>query len=106
MRSRFLALAMLGSLAASGVVSAGTRLMLDGQPAGDVRDFDGGDARAPIVSSPLPDGTVDKHIGAVTYAPLSIHVPLPLSKPMFAWIGKLVGGDLPSATRSKERRGG
>jgi hypothetical protein len=98
MRDSLCALAILGSLAASRPAFAVTLLMINGQPAGEVRSFEGGDPRGAIVSTPLADGTLDKHVGAVTYAPLALHLPLPLTNTTVAWIGTLASGALPTAT--------
>lgn len=73
-----------------------TQLVIDKTPVGTLRSAAGGSAVGTVVAqSSGADGTVKKHIGAVTYEPLELGLDLTLDRSLYEWIDATWAGKAP-----------
>lgn len=74
------------------------RLEIEGQDAGPLRSAEGGEPYGEVVevAYPGPHATVDKHIGAVHYADITVECAPSPSAPLMSWISAMLGGGAPA----------
>lgn len=67
-------------------------LELDGQFAGFVTGFEGGNLVGQVISLKVADGSVRKQIGGMKIEPISIETGLSMEKPFYEWIKAILDG--------------
>jgi hypothetical protein len=81
------------AMAEKSYVSGQTRLELGGVPVGMLRSFEGGDARADVVTEKIgPDNIAHKHLAGVKYEDLAISFGSGMSSDVYDWMRQTLNG--------------